>query len=786
MVENIVTDIAEMLYFARNHSLPGANAIVVDAQEAGGLPDAPSYDMTIQIGDTHPIKTKLAVSGPIWSESVYSDLTAVLAKSLQLNSPSKAPAEDVSMLDKLTDSLAQTIANEDVKLSSNLEADFINPGLHEQAAALLGAFALRENSGLFYDIRLPLCRMTAHLALARFLSGDHSPGLVGRVADCMALTLMNNEVTAIDQIGHLDTAQKPVATWARVLRAYNNLDFRSLDVATNVPGIEQVAWFKAYSAASSRSVAWNMVGQAVERQPDFCRMACAMGYSVEMGNVMMRVWLPLEYREIGQVYEAIQGRKLQKGDFIDSLNSNPDRCFVNGSTGAARVRVIGWGLWAMQLQHHLCEAVTGTYWSLSYKLGLPEQSWNFAQEYENSFGQLRFYGFVRRLLCTNEVTYHASTDEGWAFEAQHPQLTPMEWMDYLAAKVSFAPLYRPIPNPHCNEWTSHNPLPGTAYDVDERVDFPSFTGGAQGASKVHKAHEMAPYDIGFCKYIGRSYGTNWTHEAAGATFDQLLPYSATAAACIADSLVKKPEQYEKMMKIAVQWDPSYYQTLASYEWNRGKTNEAMKFYEDQEQTDPDAVSLANLAPMRVTYYLATGQKQKAKEVADFAAGVYSSNGLEAKGEYLEKTGDLSGAFDWFGKIEERYNNIIPLLEFCCRHVGSTGDADLDKNIVNRLAAWSKGREKVTLSDFSAPPTDGVSLYNVRPALAALSVNDGDVIVAERGFRVHNVNDLAITRDIDRSTEMKIIYWHRNGYREITVTLDSGHRLGSLIYNYVPR
>jgi tetratricopeptide (TPR) repeat protein len=786
VVENIVTDIAEMLCFARNRSLPSPKAVVVDARGAGGDPDAPVYDVTVQTGSAPALHAKLTVSGPIWSEAVYADLTSALAHSLQLPSPSNAPGEDISLLGRLADGLPETIAREDLELSAQLQKDFKSPGLHEQAAALLGAFALLENSGLFYDIRLPLCRMTAHLVLARFLSGDHPPGPVGHVADCMLLTLMNNQVEGVKQIEHLDTAQEPVAIWARVLRAYNTLDFRPLDAATNVPGIEQIAWFAAYSAANNRNVAWKRVGQAVERQPDFCRIAGALGYGVEIGNVMLQSWLPLEFREVSQVCRLLQGRELRKEDFIVSLNSAEDRCFVPQQEGPPQVRVIGWGLWAMQLQHHLCLAVTSDFHSLRDKLDLPEESWQFASQSEQQFGHLRFYGFVRRLDCTNEATYRASTDEGWAFAVQYPHLAPVAWMDYLCGKVSFAPRYMPIPNPHCNEWTSHNPLPGTAYDVDARLDYPSFTGGDRGIKKVFKVHEMAPYDLGICKYIGRWYTTNWTYEAANSTFGPLLPYSAVAAACIADSQANNPEQYEKFMELAVKWDPSFYRTLAEYEWNHGKTNEAMSLYERQEQSDPDAVSLANLAERRVRYYLATGQKQKAKETADFAGEVYSAGGLAAKAVYFEETGNLARAFDWFGKIEERYRDADELLFFCCRHVGASGDANLDRRMADRLQTWYNEREKASLSSFSGPPADGVSLSTPGPALERLSVKKGDIIVAARGIRIHNMTQLKLARDMDRAPELKIVYWQGSGYREATVALNAEHRLGATMLNYAAK
>src|SRR5207249_2187322 len=156
--------------------------------------------------------------------------------------------------------------------------------------------------------------------------------------------------------------------------------------------------------------------------------------------------------------------------------------------------------------------------------------------------------------------YRKATDEGWAFWTQFPHLTPLKWPDSLCGKVAFAPFYMPIPNPHCNEWTTHNPLPGTAYDVDARLDFPSFTGGhgSGGREQVLKVHALAPYDLEIDKYIGRTYyKSNWTYEAAMSTFGPLLPYSANAAGAIADSLVNQPERYEKTLEHAAELDPSY-------------------------------------------------------------------------------------------------------------------------------------------------------------------------------------------------------------------------------------
>lgn len=787
VVENIVTDISEMVCFARYHGLSEAKGIIVEARERSGKPETPVYGVTVKIGKVSTVQKEVKVSGPIWSPAVYADLTAAIAASVGLQSSSNAPVSDVSMLDRLSDGLAETIATEEARVSTNLQRDFTNAGSHEEAAVLLGAFALRENGGPFNDVRLPLCRMTAHLALARLFAGNHSPGIAGRVADCMLLTLMNNELAALDELKPLESAGKGAASWVQTLRTYASKDFRPLNSWTNIPNsIERIAWFSAYSYLNNRTVAWERVGAADSGVPDFSRIAASTGYSVQMGNEMLQTWLPLELREIGQVYQITQGQELKEENLVASLNRQPDRCFDLQSSGKRRVHVIGWGLWALQLQHHLCLAISTDFNSLQWKLGLPDDAASFAADSEKRFGGLRFYPFVRRLDCTNPESYRKSTDAGWAFEAQYPHLTPMLWMTYLASKVSFAPLYRPIPNPHCNEWTVHNPLPGTAFDVDNRLYFPSLigSGGVEGRERALKLQALAPYDLEVCRYIGSTY-TNWTYEVALATFGPLLPYSAMADRCVADSLVEKPDDYKQMLEQACKWDPSYLSDLADFEWQRGHTNEAMRVYEREEVENPDALHIAGLAARRISYYLATGQQTKARQVADYAGEVYSYAGLAAKAGYFEQTGDLPQALDWFEKIDERYNEPWATVCFCARHFNGTGDAELDKKITRHLREWYHRQPKVTLAEFRGPPQDGVAIQTTSPILEKATLKKGDVLVALRGIRIHNMDEFGVARDVDQSPDITVIVWQDGHYREVHVSLAPNHRFGAMFADHKP-
>ena len=299
-------------------------------------------------------------------------------------------------------------------------------------------------------------------------------------------------------------------------------------------------------------------------------------------------------------------------------------------------------------------------------------------------------------------------------------------------------------------------------------------------------HAIAPYDLELCKYIGRSYSTNWTFEAATSTFGLLLPYSATAAACIADSQAGNPEQYEKTMEQAVKWDPSFLSTLADYEWGHGQTNEAIKVYERDAAENPDALMIANTAARRIQHYLATGQKEKARQAADFAGEVYSYVGLAAKAGYFEQTGELAQALDWYNKIDERYGQADAALLFCCRHVGSAPDAELQRRFASRLQDWFARQKKVSLAEFTGPPDDGVSLLETSPTIDAAKLKKGDIVVAARGIRVHNIDQLTIARDLDPASNLAIIAWDGGIYREVKVTLPASHRLGVAIANHKPR
>ena len=473
IVEAIVSDLAEQMYYAANHRLPEAKYFSVSATEKPDSPnDAPVYELQIKLDQKFAgLKLDLNVNGPIWSPEVYGDVAAALARAVGLNAPAAHEAGDTALLSKLLDGTPETIERENQALSGALEEGFTNPVLHEQAALLLGAFQLREHSGEFFEIRSPLSRMTAHLAMARFLDGAGSYGINGQLAEAMLLTLVNDETLALNQLKSLDTSSTVVAGMVRALQARNTGDYRPLTDLAGRSRVESVAWFAAMADYISAPIAWPKLDDDQKQTIDFVRVAHEEDYSVEMGHQLLRMSIPLELQEIQSVYELSHRKKMSRDGLVPALNALPERCFTTGADGAVHVRIIGWGQWAMFFQRHFCHAVYQNYYFMKYKWGVPDDAKEYADRCEEELAGLRLYPFIRRFNCTNDETYHKSVDDCAEVIAAAPQLVPAGCWNSLNMRASFdagaslAPMYVPMSGPLVNEWHDHNPPPGTVYDL---------------------------------------------------------------------------------------------------------------------------------------------------------------------------------------------------------------------------------------------------------------------------------------------------------------------------------
>ena len=769
VLETIVSDLAEQTFYAAYHRLPNPKEFAVTATEKpGSPPDAPVYDLKIRLDAKKPdLKSAVTVSSPIWSPSNYLPLAEALARAVGLKAVASEVSESTQFLQKLADISPETIEQKDQELSAALEADFTNPQLHEAAAALLGAFLLRDHSGNFFEMRLPLSRMTAHLTMASSLSSTHSYRINGRMAEAMQLTLIGDQALAMERLSALGTNDVVLAPIVRALRMRNTGDYLMLDEPTGLTEIESVEWFIARAEWIGAASAWPKLNDVEQRTIDYIRVANQEDYSVEMGHELLAASIPLELQEAGTVYKLLRHGQLAQRELVEALNELPERCFQRGTDGTIHVQVLGWGQWAIFLQRHLCHALVQNFNHMQRNWGVPEDAKQFADTCDRDFGELRLYPFVQRMNATEVESYHKSVDAGIKITLATPHLVPTGCWDWLFHGVNFAPSYPPDFDPHINEWFDHNPLPGTAYDLAPRFPHPTLVDRSDVIALFEKLHELAPYDCRIVDFLlTKKYNNHPTYDQAMALYREMLPYSVTALRTVANTVYDRPDQYERLMTQAAKLNPACYYELGDYALSQHLEDKAAQFIDQACAGDPDTVRASNHSIWRVRYYLKKGQVDKARAIADEAGEVYSSEGLQAKAIFLESTHSYDGAFNWYAKVVDRYDDPAPLVDFCFRYRSQTGDSRFEPELQKLLKRFfPKGMEKVTLASFHNPPTDGVSINGQNGLITSAGLKAGDVIVAVYGVRVHSYRQYCCARGLKHSPELELIVWQGDAYRE---------------------
>ncbi|HLH53936.1 MAG TPA: hypothetical protein VKY92_10005 [Verrucomicrobiae bacterium] len=788
IVWNIVSDLAQQMYYAARQQTADSNEFRVTVTEKkGSLDDSPEYSVQVRFDSKLPeLSSDLSVNGPLWSPGVYRELAAKLAQAAGLK-PSQQQASAASLLPKLSELSAELLAREDTAVSALLEKDYRNGQSHEKAALLLGIFMFREHSGHFFEIRQTLCQMTVHLAMAHFLEAPGTLGINGQIAEATLLTLVNAEKAAVEKLDAITSDDPEAVALARALRCRATGDYRLIDALKVASRIERVEFFCAKAGFADTAPAWGQVTRTEKRTVDFVRTATQQRYSVQMGHEFLETALPLEMQEINTVYEVTHNQKLKPKEMPDALNEWSTGGFAPDASGKIHPQVIGWGQWAAFLQRHLCHAVQQNYYFLAKMLGAPDEAKQFAGQAESQLSGLRLYPFVRRFTCSTEAGYHKALDDGFPMTIATPHLVPADCWSYLCNDVDFAPPYMPIPNPHLNQWYRHVPPPGTAYDLNPRLHIAALHSDPDALSRMEKLHQLAPYDPRIDSFIWKvKYQETPTHDQVMDLYSPVLPYSVLAMRRLADTVKNRPEDYEKLMIPAAKLDPACYYDLGNYFIEQNNEQKAASYFDLGCEADPDAVRASNYAVWRVRHLLHTGEIEKARAVADEAGDVYSYVGLEAKAVFMEDTTNYQGAFEWYSKIDERYNAGLPLVGFCLRYEGVTGDHKYRPEVEKRLRAlFPKGVEKVTLSNFHIAPPDGVLITQENDALRAAGLKKGDVIVAVNGIRVHSMLQYMYGRDLNQTPELDLIVWQGEDYHEFKPSVPN-HKFGVPFDDYVRR
>jgi len=660
VVHSIVSDICKEIFYARYRKFPDPNRFRVQINEQTNSPlENPVYEIKIDLGETFPsLGSEVTIDGPIWSPSVYRNLTKKIAEKVGLEPSKSIPKENTGLLSQLLDANALTIETENQRLSETLKNDFSNPRLHEQAALLIAGFALRDNSGNFFDITSPLSRLTTHLCLAQYLNGIAPSGINQQVAEAALFTLMNNENTALEKLGGIKEEDSTMMEWRKLLEAYNTHDYRNLSMKEGTPLAERIAWFRAFSDSVDVNVGWNKLSKSEKSTIDFARIARNERFSVELGHELLNIETSLEAKELLSVYKSHFKRDLNRNDLIDALNRLPEESCI----GTNEVQVIPWGQWAFFLQRHLCGALERDYHFIDERFGAPDNAQEFLAKSKETLGALRLFPFIHHFGSVLSLQSRLDS-EAFAIIQEAPEFVPGHCWSSLHLEMTSEKKRSPngsitsTPSAaklFADRWFIHSPLPHTAYDPES-----VFKNGhgytEEFIPTLDRLHELSPYDRRISDHIiSIQYDNKATYAQASETYRSVLPFATYAKAQVAESITNEPEQYERLMNSAAEQDPQFFAQLGDYFRDRKNDDKAAKYYEKGIQNNPDTVATSYFAGWLAPYYLRKGDTNRAQQVVDAAAETYSEAGLEAKVNFLSAIGKNDEADVWRKKIKERY------------------------------------------------------------------------------------------------------------------------------------
>ncbi len=754
VVESTGREVSELVIFAKRKLAAGKEAASPDSANA-------------------PINANLTVSTHAWDTRTYLQLAKAMLEQWKIEVPEQKTPANSRLLQRLCSASLQELIVESRHVSEQLSQNPLDAELHEQAALVLGSFGLREAAGTFADTRPTLCRMTAHLTLARSLR--EKPQVCGQVAETILLCLVNRQKEALEKIALFPKEQ---SAWAAALKTRATGDWRVVANPERASFIEQAehgrALVKSVDATALRSFLAKMNAQS---QPEWSRIVMEHFFGVEDGHVFVRGSIALELQDLKKDWEAWSGKKLDEAKMVENLNAPAGGCVVKGADGKASIAVLSWADFAAFHQRHICQSVDRTLYFLHEMWGVPDVARRFYTEMGAKLSGLRLYAFVRARWAATSQEYSDAIAQVLKQCTTQPELvTAAKWVS-ASKESSLGDQFRQLPSPKV--WFSPVFPANTAYEFDTRY---RSIGMPSGLASWEKLKAIAPYEFPVLQLTARyKYPGNQTLQQVEESFGNISAYNIEAMRQIASVCKDDPKEYLTHMRRACDLCPNLYLSLASYLVDKHMPKEAAYAYQAAFERATDRVAMSNNCEWIVNYYFENGRKEDAVKIAADAAEVYSYSGLGTMARLMERMNKPEETEKYLRQIMERYDDVGPLLDFCLRH--KEANPKLVETIKSLTAeVFPDGMRKVKLSDFTGPPKDGVVVRSTNANTDKAGLKIGDVFVALDGYRVQTVEQYMLVRGLTNDPKIVLILWDGAKYVEISTSVP-GRRFGNNITTF---
>lgn len=762
IVDGIGRDVAEMLLFAKcakdsKGKLAGSD-IVFSTKTVNPGTDSYAYKLFCKQPQT-AVDYNFTLQDYAWSPKNYEPFAKQIMGDLKLTAsqPSSIPEDFVK---NVAQAEFTALFKENVRISQALSANPLDASLHEQAALLQGTFNMLEICGMFSDTRAPLNRMSAHLAMARALNQDKL-STVGQIADIALESMSCRDGVAVPMIEEMEKQKLTAAekSFLRALKIRGTANYRYFNEAESTP-IEEYQYGLRF--AQTRGIHEAMETFAKKHHPltiQWKRILASGRMSVQTGHLIQAHQTSAEIADFIKARQAYKNSSDENfASFVDELNLPATRCFTWDSN--LPLNVLSWDDVANFYSRHIANAIGEEYLFNARMYNVQELADQTKSNAKKLFGKLYLMPLI-------QSRFNMEGDEKYTFLSSlqglmvnHPELiTSDNWkiMTTLAAQV--APqvvLVKP------ELWFDPAMPKGTVFYFRENLD-----NSKKSLADLTDMKRLMPYLPPLCiQWTEKKYGAHPTGDQYREGFGPLVDFDINSMRMISYAEVGNPEKFLAIGEKIAKEDPSMYTSLGAYCVLHDMPDKAAEFYELAQQKDDDAVRVSNESDWLVRYRFEHGQKDKAEELAQSAAEVYSARGLLTLADFYERQGKLKEAEGLRKKVEERYERASVLLPFYLRNAAKDARYAQEASILSKKL-FPDGMKKVTLASFSGAPKAGMEVVREDWVADKSPLKEGVVIVALNGYAVANKDQYDVARELSTKPSVWVIYWNGKEYKERT-------------------
>lgn len=766
IVRTVVTRMATLATLS-TADVPTAATVAVTTQAA-----SPAV-FRVAVNGAAPLTLK--VVGHIWDPRTYLPIAAAVGVRAGGGRGATTPSTptDAALVEALTDPSLERLLEHDARVSAALRSQPQAAALHEQAALLLGALALREGAGLYTDARPAWSRLTAHLAVARTLAPTRAPSLSGRLAEALLLVEVGREVDALAALAPLGDAREPasVRAWAAALRVRATGDWRIIAQPANSTPIARTAYARAYAwrVGLTPLLAWIDDLQPAVDLP-LTRILLSQAFPVAVGNRFASAGL---IEELDEAARAARAYGVLAGKDQAALLHAIGRPAATGP-----FRVLDWPLVASTAERHLVARVKSIF-DAEQLLGRRERLRQLPSELEKIFATLPLVPTALALMGGDAAPRHLAAAAS-IVRTRKDAIPPALWTALVQVGQRSA---RAVPWPTSEVWFNPWEPDGTALTPSERLV-------RQGAARppvpmVEALHRLAPSDTWLSWRLAgwRVESGRPTIAGVRAELGPAVAYDAGAIYRMFRGLDGSHEDYVKLGTEMCGLNVQRCDDLAQELLKEGRDVEAAEETRRWFARARDRVDASNGVLWLTRYLFDKGQAADARAIAESADEAGSAVGIVTLAELMERQGDYVGAEARYKRVQDRYGTPWHLGAYYLRRWKASGD----------VALRDRGRALVAESfpaGFETPPTDGeapvdgmaFTTFGARAARAGLRKTD--VVVGIDGVRVRWDGQATVVLRASHDAAMQFTVWRDGAYTTVKGTLPQ-RWLGSGYHTYRP-